>query len=51
MQEALKLVREDWLADDDVLHRLVDVVDKAEHASNRVIEYVSEMVREKHHNQ
>ncbi|USP16109.1 methyl-accepting chemotaxis protein [Vibrio gazogenes] len=51
MRQALALVREDWLTDDDVLNRLVAVVDQAERASNRMIEYVSEMVIEKYHHQ
>jgi methyl-accepting chemotaxis protein len=48
MQQALELVHEDWLTDDDALHRLVSVVETAEKASNRVVEYISDMVAEKH---
>lgn len=48
MQQALQLVQQDWLGDEQVLVGLLDAVSEAETASNHVMHSISDMVREKH---
>lgn len=48
MQEALSWVHQDWLHNDQVLKSLLTSVEKAEHASHKVVTGISDMVMEKH---
>ena len=48
MHVAMDLVKEDWLADDDVLAELLSAVEGAEHASMDVVNAITNVVREKH---
>ncbi len=48
VQEAMKLVSQNWLEDDQVLESIVKTLEKAESASHQVIESISNMISEKH---
>ncbi len=48
MHVAMDLVKEDWLADDNVLAELLSVVEGAEHASMDVVNAITNVVHEKH---
>ncbi|WED22182.1 methyl-accepting chemotaxis protein [Vibrio sp. JC009] len=45
---ALELVGEDWKSDDEVLNQMLVHVNNAEAASSRVVETISDMLREKY---
>ncbi|MDP5254241.1 MULTISPECIES: methyl-accepting chemotaxis protein [unclassified Vibrio] len=49
VQSAMKLVKDDWMQNDDVLLDLVSHIEKAEQASAAVIRAISDMVKEKHY--
>ena len=48
IQQAMELVKEDWIRDDSVLNKLISHVNLAEDASKNVMYHISGMVEAKH---
>lgn len=49
IQDAVELVKKDWMHSDDTFDQLIKTVARAEQASKQVIRDISRMVDEKHH--
>ncbi|MCE0495252.1 CZB domain-containing protein [Vibrio sp. DNF-1] len=50
IHQALHLVQNDWMNQDDIFDQLIQTVSNAEHASGQVIENISRLVEQKHPN-